>query len=526
MGFAWAAGGVVSATSLFWFLRGTLDKGQASLLYLPVVMACAVRFGFGPAVLGALLSFSCWDFFFLPPFYTFAVRNPRDWLSLIVFLLAALITARLASRVRGQARDAAARERETMTLYQASESISSEVDADRLLPALAEQVVKVCDATRVVVLRRAPGERPLSIAAAIADTPLTSEEEQVIVLLAEAAAEHNQIIGFGTTRHLWARAAEALSARPVGMSRDPGIYVPLRVQEKIVGALHVGPRREGSPFSAIQQRLILILAHQAAVVIARQTLADEAAQAVVLRETDALKDTLLSMVSHELRTPLAAIKAAASGLRQRDSVWGEQARDEALSSIDQEADRLSGLVSNLLDLSRLEAGAWCPNKDWCDLAEVVSTVLDRLPENEAARVQVLMNDDLPLLRADYTQIALVLTNLIENAVKYTPPGTAIRLSANLSVPNTESAQGVLISVRDYGPGLAAKEEKRLFERFYRGHVHRDSTIHGTGLGLALCRAIIEAHDGHIWAENVARGAAGAIFFVFLPIAPVSKGMKP
>ena len=154
-----------------------------------------------------------------------------------------------------------------------------------------------------------------------------------------------------------------------------------------MGVLHVGPRVDGQPFSAMDERLILTLANHAAVVIARDALADQAAQAQALREADALKDSLLSLVSHELRTPLAAIKASASGLLQPDGVWEDAARQEALAAINQEADRLTGLVSNLLDLSRLEAGAWRPHKDWCDLAEVAGTALDRLSDAEAARVQ-------------------------------------------------------------------------------------------------------------------------------------------
>ncbi len=523
VGYAWAAGGVAAATALFWLLRGYLDKGQASLLYLPVVMACAVRFGFGAAVLSALLSFLCWDFFFLPPFYTFAVQNSRDWLSLLVFLLAALVTARLASQVRGQAQDAQARERETLTLFQTSESISSEVEADQILPTLAEQVMQVCGSTRCLVLRCVAGTGALAIAAAVSEKPLSALDEQVITRLAETAAEHNQAIGFGTTRQLWARAAETLASGLASVSRDPGVFVPLQVQGKTVGVLHVGPRHDSSLFSPNHQRLILILSNQSAVVIARQTLAREAAQAVALREADTLKDALLSMVSHELRTPLAAIKAAASGLQQQGSVWEKTARDEAICSIDREADRLTGLVSNLLDLSRLEAGAWHPNKDWCDLAEIVGTALDSLPDDQAARVQVSIDSDLPLVRADYTQIALVLTNLLENAGKYTPSDTPIYLSATRSEPHTDMPADITLAVRDFGPGLVPGEQAHLFERFYRGQAHRDSTVHGTGLGLALCRAVVEAHGGCIWADNAADQGGGAVFAVSLPVDPARKG---
>ena len=153
-GFAWAAAGTAVATGVFWLFRAFLDKGQASLLYLPVVIACALRFGFAPALAGALLSFACWDFFFLPPYDTFAIQDPRDWLSLFVFLIAALSTAHLASEARRQTETARTREQETLTLYQAGEVVTREVDAARLLPALAQRLVEACGAEHCVILRR------------------------------------------------------------------------------------------------------------------------------------------------------------------------------------------------------------------------------------------------------------------------------------------------------------------------------------------------------------------------------------
>ncbi len=488
--------GVGAATGGFWSAHTFLDKGQASLLYLPVVLACAVRFGFGPAVMGAGLSFLCWNFFFLPPFYTLVVADPRDWLSLLVFLVAAVTTAQLAARAREQTRQAQAREAEIATLFQASETLSREVRADRLLSILTTQLETLCHATHCWVLKAA--------GTALLPTP---EVPSPVRHLAEAAFAHDQTIGFGNSGHLWARA---LAAETKAL---PGICVPLHTASGRVGVLYVGPRDDDSPYSPLEERLILTLANHAAVVIARDLLAAEAAQATALREADVLKDSLLSLVSHELRTPLASIKASASGLLQPGSDWGEEARREALRAIDTEADRLGGLVGSLLDLSRLEGGAWQPRKDWCDLLEVVGTALDRLPPAEAARVIVEVPVDLPLLQADYTQIALVLTNLLENAVKYTPPGSRVVLSLAESV----ETPGVTVRVRDFGSGLVPGEEARLFERFYRSPRHQRSTVRGTGLGLALCLAVVQAHGGRVWAANApAADPPGAVFSFFLP----------
>ena len=344
--------------------------------------------------------------------------------------------------------------------------------------------------------------------------------------MAESAAAQDQAIGFGGRRFLWDQAVrQSRRTLPSGAAETLGVYLPLHADGSGVGVLYVGPRPDGRPFSAADERLIRTLANHAAVVIARDALAAQAAQADALREADLLKDSLLSLVSHELRTPLAAIKASATGLLQPDAVWDLKASWETLSAINTEADRLTALVSNLLDLSRLESGTWQPRKDWCDLVEIIGTVLDRLPGGDALRVEVLAAPDLPLVQADYTQIALVLTNLLQNAVKYTPPDTPIVLCAEAAHSKAMYSE-VTLTVRDYGPGLVPGEEIRLFERFYRGQTHRNSTVHGTGLGLAFCRAIAEAHGGTIRAANAPSGRpSGAVFTVALPVLVPSNSKR-
>ena len=503
----WAAAGISLATAIFWALRHDLDKGQASLLYLPVVIACAIRFGFGPAVFGAVLSFFCWDFFFLPPFGTFIVADPRDWLSLGVFLVAAVSTAQLAARAQAQTEEARAREAEIMLLFEASETLSREVRADRLLAALSAQMLSLCQAERCLVFRQDTQSTRL-----LPPVPVTPVPEPVFQM-AQTAAEQDQALGFGERRFLWDQAIrQSRRTLPSEAADTLGVYLPLHADGSRVGVLYVGPRRDGRPFSAADERLIRTLANHAAVVIARDALAASAAQADALREADLLKDSLLSLVSHELRTPLAAIKASATGLLQPDAVWDVRASWETLSAINTEADRLTALVSNLLDLSRLEAGRWQPQKDWCDLLEVAGTALDRLPDADAARVEVVADPYLPLVQADYTQIALVVTNLLQNAVKYTPPDAPIIL-CTAAAPSK-----ITLTVRDYGSGLLPGEEPHLFERFYRGLIHQNSTVHGTGLGLALCRAIAEAHGGRMDAANAPPGEPpGAVFTLTLPL---------
>lgn len=479
-----------------------------------MVIACAIRFGFAPAVFGAVLSFLCWDFFFLPPFGRLTVADPRDWLSLGVFLVAAVSTAQLAARARTQTATAEAREAEIALLFEASEVLSREVRADRLLAALSAQMLLLCRAERCVVFRRSPPPAARLLPVLGVGVP------EAVWQMAEDADAQDQAIGFGggSGRRLWDQAVrQSRRALPAGAAESLGVYLPLHADGSRVGVLYVGPREDRRPFSAADERLIRTLANHAAVVIARDALAAQAARADALREADLLKDSLLSLVSHELRTPLAAIKASATGLLQQGAVWDPKASWETLGAINTEADRLSALVTNLLDLSRLEAGVWQPRKDWCDLVEMIGTALDRLPESEAARVQVFAGPALPPVQADYTQVALVVTNLLQNAVKYTPPGTPIALCAE------SGPAEVMLTVRDYGAGLLPGEEARLFERFYRGQSHQGGMVHGTGLGLALCRAIAEAHGGRIWAANAPPGEPpGAVFTLALPGAASEK----
>jgi len=291
--YAWPTVAVTAATGCFWLLRHALDKGQASLLYLPVVLILAVRFGFGPAIFGAILSFLCWDFFFLPPLTTFTIADPRDWLSLGIFLLAAVVTAQLAAQARSQTQQARARESEIVTLFQASETLSREVRADRLLAALSNQLQTLCGATQCLVFRREE-EAALSLVAGSQSPTPNKEELSQILHLAEAACASNLVIGFGSSRHLWAKALSevepTLSTRSIA---SIGVSIPLRAGEALVGALHVGPRADGKPYSALEERLILTLANHAAVVIARDLLAEQAAQTVALQEADTLKEALL-----------------------------------------------------------------------------------------------------------------------------------------------------------------------------------------------------------------------------------------
>jgi two-component system sensor histidine kinase KdpD len=256
---------------------------------------------------------------------------------------------------------------------------------------------------------------------------------------------------------------------------------------------------------------------QATLVIERVRSRRERMQLQVLQRTDALRAALLSSVSHDLRTPLASMKAATSSLLQEDVQWDEEARRSFVLSIEREIDRLNRLVSNLLDMSRIEGNALTPQKEWYLLAELVYDVLDRLqPLLQGRSVQTYLPDDLPPVELDYLEIDQVLTNLIENAVRYTPAGSPLEITAQVE------GEHVKISVADHGPGIPPALLERVFDKFYRVLDTQRDAAHprGSGLGLAVCRGLVEAHGGHLWVEN--RDEGGAVFSFTLPIGKTTE----
>jgi len=287
--------------------------------------------------------------------------------------------------------------------------------------------------------------------------------------------------------------------------------VPLKGVSRIVGVMAILPSPQGETLKTDQQHLLDLFANQTALAIERNLSQNAADDARMQMETEEMRSSLLSAVSHDLRTPLASITGAATTLRSQSDKLAPQVRDELLESISEEALRLSRLVGNLLDMTRLESGVEL-RRDLYPLEEIVGSALQRLEPQLAGRdMLVSLPEDLPLVNADDVLLGQVLVNLIENATKYSPPASAIEIAAQAV------AGAVQLEVRDRGPGFAPGEEKRLFEKFYRG---QSEGVRGAGLGLAICRAIVVAHRGSI--EALHRPGGGAIFRIRLPLEVLSK----
>jgi two-component system sensor histidine kinase KdpD len=287
-----------------------------------------------------------------------------------------------------------------------------------------------------------------------------------------------------------------------------GLYLPLAGAEKVLGVLAVQPTAARPLREPDRFQLLRAFANQTALALERCWLAEAAAQARTLAETERTRSALLSSVSHDLRTPLAAITGAATSLRDDDGALPEATRRELADTIAEEAQRLNRLIGDLLEMTRLESGTLRVRKDWHSLEEVVGAALVRLESRLGDRpVVTRIPATLPLVPLDDVLFEQVVWNLVENADKYTPTGEAIELAAAIA------GDELRLEVADRGPGLPPGEEQRVFEKFYRGSA--TSTRPGVGLGLAICRGIVEAHGGRIAAAN--RPGGGATFTVWIPL---------
>jgi len=482
--FAFSAAILIACILSALALRGYLAPTNLAMVYLLGVVAVAARCTRGIAVITSILSVAAFDFFCVPPYLTFVVADYQYLVTFAGMLVVALVISTQPSRIRANILAALERQARTEALYRLSTNLAGQTrvfEAARAAAALAQEVF---GASVVIFL---PDESRISFRKRTADQlPVPATEEPV----AQWAFDHGRKAGHGAENFPDASA----------------FYIPLRGARDIFGVMCVVPDTGRRVFLPEQQNLLDIFANQTALAIER-TLSQKAAEETRLRmETEQMRSSLLSAISHDLRTPLASITGAASTLRSQGDKLGMEVRAELLESISEEAERLSRLVSNLLDMTRFESGTVEPRRDFYPLEEIVGAALHRLQRQVAGRtVSVSLPDDLPPVFVDDVLFGQVIMNLVENAVKYTPAGTPLDLDARAS------GDAVIVEVRDRGPGLAPGDEHRIFEKFYRG---KSISRSGAGLGLAICRAIVQAHQGSIEAFN--RPEGGSVFRIRLP----------
>lgn len=438
-----------------------LEQTEIALLYLLPVLFSATRFGRGPGIVTAVLAFLCSNFFFVAPRYTLIVEQQQDLLQLLIFFIVAIVTSELAGRVRNQGLTIVERTRDLSALYTLSQSISADIDLERILPVVARTT---CDILKLPSCQ---------------------------ILLYDDQ-------GLRAVRGVY--GSETSSA----VRTD----TPIRAGNRVLGVLQVSRHPRQQALSTSERERLGLIANQIALVVERAHLVEEVATIRSLAESDRLKSVLLSSVSHDLRTPLTVIKGAVTNLLDEEVAWDALTRQELLRSIDEATDRLNRLVGNTLEMSRIEAGALSQSRSWQDVGELLGTVVERMRKTLADHsLHVSVSDDLPLVHINAMQIDQVLTNLLENAAKHTPPG------APIFVHVASHDKAVQIVVEDGGRGIDPGMLGHIFERFVRA-TDPERYAEGSGLGLAIAKGLVEAHGGSISAQN--RDEGGARFVVHLP----------
>jgi two-component system, OmpR family, sensor histidine kinase KdpD len=490
----------VFSTVVTLLLFGRDQLPDVVMIYLLGIMLVSSRFGLGASVLAAFLSVGAFDYFFVPPYATFAVANLRHSTTFLVMFLVAVVISGLTQRIRNQA--AAARERElrTAALYELSRELAAARGSHGVIQAAARQLEKVFRAG-VMVFKREPA---IGISCVYSTTGASEPAEQDLSI----------------SQWVWANQREAGLGTGT-LSGGQTFFVPLIASGGLVGVLGLTPEERDRFVPIEQRRQVDAFAAQMALAMERALLAEETEEARREVEAEQLRSSLLSSVSHDLRTPLAVITGATSTLLQGTATLSEATRQDLLNTVLEEAERLNRLIRNLLDMTRLESGAVKVRKEWLPLEELVGAALNRLDARLAGReVRVELPADLPLVPCDAVLIEQALFNLLENAAKYGEGG--IDISASLI--GTE----LVVEIADSGPGIPAGQETRVFEKFHRAL--REGQPDGVGLGLTICRAIVAAHGGRIWAKN--RVGEGASFLFALPIEgqppelPSMEGLEP
>jgi two-component system sensor histidine kinase KdpD len=428
------------------FLEPVLEIQVIALLYLLPVLAATVFWGLWAGFLAGILSFLCFNYFFIQPYYTLAVHKSQDVITLGVFLIVVVVMSQLIGQAKAGTQLAKKREWEATKMYEFIAEIAGMTKEEDIVAALKNRISETFDFAQVgVSLKNLDDEK---------------------------ATDSELILPPNT------------------------LVIPMETRTREIGEIHILENNRRLSFE--EQRLLHALGYQGALSIERAHLFKRENVARVLEESDRIKTSLLNSISHELRSPLAAIKASVSSLRSGAVEWDTPAREDLLATVDEETDQLNLLVGNLLDMSRIEAGALTPKIQWNSLTEIISGVISKLHSQIRNHdLKLDLPENLPLVPTDYVMMEQVFVNLISNSVKYAPFNTPIRIKAG------QQTDRLLIQVINQSPPVPEEHLGHIFDKFFR--ITKADKVTGTGLGLSICKGLVEAHGGRIWAQNQPEG---------------------
>lgn len=466
---------MILVTFLSSLLAPFLGLVNIALVYLLPVLFSAVKWGTGPAVVAAVLGILYFDFFFVPPTLTFTVGDLRYLFSFFIFILVALFTGTLSTSVNQQVINSRRREARISALYSLSRNIAAVPELEKVAGSIVNKVAETIEGQVVLFLPDKKGKLVMIARSTPHVDNFLNENEGAV---SAWVYNHGQKAGRGTDT----------------LGTSEGLYLPLLAEQGVRGVLGIRANNPEIYFQPEQLRLLDAFTSLAAMAVTRAQLAEQAKASHMLTESERLRTALFNSLSHDLRTPLASITGAVTGLLESDNVYSPQVRRELLKNIQLGALRMNRFVNNLLDMARLESGLLKLNKDWCDIQDIIGVALGRLDATLSNRpLKIDIQTDLPLVQADFVLIEQVLVNLIDNALKYSEPGSEIAISVRVN------NQYVEVSVSDIGQKIPSEEIEKIFDKFYR--LKSPRLVSGTGLGLAICKGFIEAHGGRIWAHN-------------------------
>jgi len=484
---------VAAAVGVGGLIKPLLGVENVDLVFLTAVVAIAVRYGLWPSLLATVASSLCYNFFFLPPLYTFTITDPTNLAAFVFFTVVAVVVSHFAARGRSQTVAARERVRAVELLYAFSRKLAGVGTLDDVLWATAYQTALMLK-VRVVLLL--PEDGSIAVKAGYPPEDILDEAD---VAAAKWAWQNDRVAG---------RGSDTLP----GAKR---LFLPMRTGRGAIGVMGIDSDKTGPLLTPDQRRLLDALIDQAALAIERVYLVEDVERAKRTIETDRLRSALLTSISHDLKTPLAAVLGAASTLRDLSTGLSDAEKADLLATVIDESERLNRFIANLLDMTRLESGAVVPNTALLDLGEVVGSALRRASKILAGhRIELELAASLPMLELDAVLFEQALFNLLDNAAKYSPDGSTVRIRS------WRDQDAVCLQVLDEGDGIPSGDLEHIFDKFYRAE-KGDRVRAGTGLGLAIARGFVEALHGEITAAN-RPDRPGAVFAIRLPVPPATK----
>jgi two-component system sensor histidine kinase KdpD len=502
---ALATAGVALMTALIAVLHLDASVANVSMLYLLVVLAAALLLGRFAAILASLEAFLFFDWFFVTPRYQFTVSDPAEWLALCMFLLTATVTGQLTVLLVNRIEEREKSRKETEALAEVSFAVTSELDLVRALDSVLSQLGKVVNLSlaEFIIIQedsRFYVTKYFDAAAEECQALQAKERSQATNDPISFVIAEKKPIGMDPSEHF---------DKALGSPAKGAVYQPIIIDERVLGVLHLQTKSEALQQS--EQRVIRSMTNLAGLIVQRDRLMKIEAISEAVVKTERLKSALLSMVSHDFKSPLTSIKTSINSLLSEGEPVSPATQRSLLIAVDHETDRLNHLIDNILDLSCLEAGVLSLKLELTPVAELIESALNTMSEEDNRRIDVKLAPEADEVNVDCVLMAQVLRNLLENALKYSPKDARVEME-------TFAEDGkFLIEVKDRGRGLPKSQESLVFTPFFRAVEVKETSIPGMGLGLALSKGLVEAHQGVLSAYN--REAGGAVFRIALPLSP-------